>query len=187
MRFFSEYQGPDWINRRQQPAPENYNENIVRVSEIINPNGDKITLGGEETQTFLNPEQGDLKTITRDVSTPLACGCLYKPGMNIRTYQNGQAVCSDHYYICSLCSTEILPQMHAIIPIEGNNSKFFHRHPCAEYVLRQLIQNEQNNPSLPSGTRILLENMYADIRASRSWLYRLFTGRRSNNGLLPGR
>lgn len=182
MRFFNEYQGPDWTSKRFQASQEKYTENNIRVSEIINPNGDKITLGGEETQTFLNPEQGDLKTYTRDVSTPLACGCLYKPGMNIRTYQNGQAVCSDHYYICSLCSTEILPQAHSIIPIDNVN-KFFHRHPCAEYVLRQLLQNEQNNPSMPQHSRILLENIYQDIRASRSWLYRIFTGRRSNNEL----
>lgn len=184
MRYFSEYQGPDWTNKKaQQPDPQ-YNEHHIHVSEILNGNGEKISLGGQETQTVLDPEQGDLKTVTRDVTTPLACGCLPTKEMKIRVFPNGQAVCETHYLVCSLCSMPILPSTHSIIPVDGN--KIFHRHPCAEYVLRQLLQNEQVTPTLPPSTIILLENMYQDIRASRSWLYRFFTGRRSNNGLLPG-
>lgn len=183
MRYFAEAQGPDWTNKKAQGPEPNFNEHHVHISEIINQNGEKISLGGQETQSILDPEQGNLNTITRDVTTALACGCLPTKDMKIKLFPNGQAVCESHYLICSLCSTPILPSMHSIIPIDGNN-KFFHRHPCAEYVLRQLLQNEQTNPMLPPSTRILLDNMYQDIRASRSWVYRFFTGRRSNNGLL---
>jgi hypothetical protein len=182
MKYFSEYQGPDWSNRKAQQPEPNYNERHVHVSEILKPNGEKISLSGQETQTVLDPEQGALKTVTRDIATPLACGCVPTKDMRIRMFPDGQAVCETHYLVCSLCSAPILPNLHSKIPIDGN-SQFFHRDNCAEIVLRQLLQNEQQIPSLPQATRILLENMYQDIRASRSWLYRFFTGRRSN-GLL---
>jgi len=183
MRYFAEAQGPDWTNKKAQSPEPNFNEHHVHVSEIINQNGEKISLGGEETQTILDPEQGDLKTVTRDVTTPLACGCLPAKDMKIRVFPTGEAVCENHYMTCSLCSMPILPNMHSFIPIDGGN-KIFHRHPCSEYVLRQLLQNEQTHPTMPPNTVALLQNMYQDIRASRSAVYRFFTGRRSNNGLL---
>jgi len=182
MRYFN-YQGPDWGNRRGQTPEPNFNETHVRVSEIIQPNGVKVTLGGEETQTVLNPEEGNIKTIVRDVATPLACGCVPTKDTKIRVFPNGTACCENHFLVCSLCSAPILPNLHTIIPIDGKNY-FFHRDNCAEIVLHQLLRNEQTNPSFSDNTRILLENMLSDIRANKSWVYRFFTGRRSNGLLL---
>lgn len=182
MRYF-DFQGPDWGNKKTMQEEPPYKEHHVHVSEVINQRGEKISLGGQETQSNLSPEQGNFRTISRDVVTTLACGCVSRPDLKVRVFRDGRTmVCHDHYYTCGLCSREILPQEHMVIQI-GDRNIFFHRHPCAGYVLNQLIQNERINPTLPQGSIILLENMYADLRASRSWVYRLLTGRRSNNEL----
>ncbi|MEW6687427.1 MAG: hypothetical protein AB1393_14680 [Candidatus Edwardsbacteria bacterium] len=184
MRFFTENpdesvkQGVNWQRQESKIGTQKeYSETHINLSEITGFNGERISLRGEEQRTTLytEGETGNWQFVTHEIAKPLACGCTPYPGMKIRVYRNGQASCEAHYYLCSLCGREIYPQSYTIV-----EEKFFHRHPCAEYVLRQILRNEKKNPTLPQNTLIYLENLLKDIRAERSIFWSIIYWRRSN-------
>lgn len=185
MRFFTE-EGVDWTPRKTQEQPKSqaenpeYTESHIKVDEVYGFNGERIPLSGKEDRAtlFTEGDTGHWQFVTRSAGKPLACGCVPHEGMKIRMFQNGQAVCEQHYITCSLCNRGALPTSFTVINID--QPKCFHRHPCAEYVLKNILRNEKTNPTLPQNTLAYLTNIYRDIKAERSILWSILYWRRSN-------